>query len=58
MLFFSKIVERRLCLVYSGFAECNFCFRLDRLRREDDQRGRQSKKAQDAEQTLLNKVGC
>lgn len=30
--------------------------RMDRLRREDDGKGRQIKKAQDAEQSLLSKV--
>lgn len=29
---------------------------MDRLRREDDVKGRQTKKAQDAEQSLLSKV--
>lgn len=33
-----------------------FTNRMDRLRREDDGKGRQVKKAQDAEQSLLSKV--
>ena len=32
--------------------------RLDRLRKEDELKGRQTKKASDAEQTLLSKVCC
>jgi hypothetical protein len=36
---------------------CSHLSRLDRVRRDDDQKNRGSKKAQDAEQSLLNKVG-
>lgn len=32
--------------------------RLDRLRKEDELKGRQTKKASDAEQSLLSKVCC
>jgi hypothetical protein len=36
---------------------CSHLSRLDRVRRDDDQKNRGSKKAQDAEQSLLSKVG-
>jgi hypothetical protein len=44
------------CIFLAPFLKRHCTNRMDRLRREDDGKGRQVKKAQDAEQSLLSKV--